>query len=865
MNDAHDTSRFDWGQSADRFQQDPASPPIGSGAKATSAASAAGAPIDLEQARNFLTALAPGETHFTFQTFDDSEAKQPKLARVMHGSLVEWLPELARLSTLGAGMFVTVNRTDLRGRRETNIVAVRALVADLDDAPLSVLERFGLPPHIIVISSPSRFHVYWKVKDIERTEFTDLQKRLAALLGGDPSVSDLPRVMRLPGSQHQKNPANPHLVWFQAREHSGPYEAKPFRAALAAAERNSVSHKGRADEGVPAARLRRPNGKGERLAGEGGPRPFDEFAPARAPEPWTETGEARLRSALAFIPALDRDTWLKVGFALYDLAAVGPRWPGREMWDEWSRTCQEKFNPVDQEKTWASFGCRDYDGPRITVATIYHLAKEHGWMDRSSTCFDASLVAPKEGIDFSRRLRTDAGNALAFLDLFGDDLKFVEKWRCWIVWDGSRWVEASDIAILPLARRATEEMLKSAIAQPAGNSDRDASIKHAFATQRDARLRAMINLAKGEPRARIEPNVLDANAWLLGCPNGTLDLRTGKLRQARREDFITKQIGVAFDPGATCPRFREFLDWATQGDRERAAFLRALAGYALTGEVCEEQMCVFVGDGDNGKSTLVMTLYDLFGDYAVKVRSDLLVHAQGKEGAPSPDVAALRGMRLAVVSETEDGCLLSEARIKDIVSNEVIAARRLHRDPFTFPPTHKIILSTNHRPHVRGTDHGIWRRLAIVRFNATIAEEAKVADFRERLLRPELPGILNWAVEGLMRWRRDGLGLPGSVRAATAEYRSEMDTVGQWIEERTDPDPEAESTVKTLHSDYVFWLGPPGRHVQPFGARRFSEELERKGYAACKKDGARARRGLKLKPPHSFGSFGSTAHLQVVR
>ena len=361
----------------------------------------------------------------------------------------------------------------------------------------------------------------------------------------------------------------------------------------------------------------------------------------------------------------------------------------------------------------------------------------------------------------------------------------------------------------------------------------------------------MINLAKGEPRARIEPDALDADLWLLGCPNGTLDLRTGKLREARREDFITKQIRVAFDPSATCPRFREFLDWASQGDRELAAFLQAFAGYALTGEVCEEKMCVFVGDGDNGKSTLVMTLFDLLGDYAVKVRSDLLVHAQGKEGAPSPDVAALRGRRLAIVSETEDGCSLSEARIKDIVSNEVIAARKLHCDPFEFRPTHKIILSTNHRPHVRGTDHGIWRRLAIVRFNATIAEEAKVADFRERFLRPELPGILNWVVEGLMRWRRKGLGLPASVRAATAEYRSEMDTVGQWLEEKTERDPGAIAAVRGLYADYVFWLGAQGR---PVGARRFGEELERKGYAADRlPDGTRARRGIKWK---SLGSTG---------
>src|SRR5208337_4000191 len=232
-------------------------------------------------------------------------------------------------------------------------------------------------------------------------------------------------------------------------------------------------------------------------------------------------------------------------------------------------------------------------------------------------------------------------------------------------------------------------------------------------------------------------------------------------------------------------------------------FLQTFAGYSLTGEVCEEKMCVWFGGGDNGKTTAGMTLFDLMGDYAAKIRSDLLVHVQGKEGAPSPDVAALHGKRYVIASETDEGCLLSEAQIKDIVSNEPITARRLHRDPFTFRPTHKITLWTNHPPYVRGTDHGIWRRLAMVRFNAMIAEKAKVADFRERVLRPELPGILNWAVEGLMKWKRDGLSLPKSVRETTAEYRGEMDTVAQWLEERTEKDEASIVSVKTLHSDYA--------------------------------------------------------------
>ena len=509
-------------------------------------------------------------------------------------------------------------------------------------------------------------------------------------------------------------------------------------------------------------------------------RPIDEPGGDRsdgqncAHEPWSDVGEARLKSALAAISAKERDIWLRCGFALHDLVAGDTRWPGRRMWDDWSATCPEKFNAADQEKTWASF--ERATGPRVTVATIYHWARQGGWVDPStpfSTARDeAPPTEPKPGVDFSRRLRTDANNALIFLDLFGENLRYVEKWGCWHVWGGVRWLEVSDLALLPMARRATELILTWAVALPTTNADREAWIKHAIATQKDARLRAIIGLAKGEAHVRNEPDALDADPWLLGCPNGTLDLRTGELRPARREDYITKQIGVAFDPDADCPRWRKFVDWAAQGDLEVIEFLQKFAGYALTGEISEEMMCAFVGDGANGKSTFLMTLYDLLGDYVGKARSDLLVHPQGKEGAPSPDVAALHGKRLVIVSETEDGCSLSEARIKDIVSNEKIAARRLHRDPFTFLPTHKIILATNYPPHVRGTDAGIWRRLAIVRFNATIGEEEKVADFHEQFLRPELPGILNWAVKGLLNWRRVGLHLPQSVREATAEYGS---------------------------------------------------------------------------------------------
>jgi hypothetical protein len=346
-------------------------------------------------------------------------------------------------------------------------------------------------------------------------------------------------------------------------------------------------------------------------------------ADLQSPMAWAEDAESRLRSALKSLAARDRDVWFKVGAALHDLPKDDSRWAElvRRLWDEWSQSCPEKFDPAAQERTWESFG-REYEGQRVTVATIYLWARETGWRDPAypTTRSDADAVlgpsqstglnsnnalageslhqpfarlaatdapeqsaiglglpTPKSGVDFASHERTDAGAALTFLDMFGENLRFIEKWGHWIVWDGARWAEASDIALLPLARLTTEEMIQWATAQPFGDN-RAAWIKHALATQRDARLRAMVNLANGEPRARIEPDSIDADLWLLGCPNGTLDLRTGKLLEARREDLITKQIGAEFDPKADCPQWRGFVDWATQGDRAQAVFLQTFAG-----------------------------------------------------------------------------------------------------------------------------------------------------------------------------------------------------------------------------------------------------------------------------------------------
>ena len=530
--------------------------------------------------------------------------------------------------------------------------------------------------------------------------------------------------------------------------------------------------------------------------------------------------------------------WREAGMALK--AAYGDE-AGFELW---GLTHIDDHARADAPAQWSSFAAE----PRaddMTIATICKAALDAGYV--SPTRAPAPPIGPAPDVDPTRFRWTDAGNALLFVALFKENIRYVEKWRLWLAWDGRRWVDLSDAAMLPQARAVTEHMF----AHAAKMTDQDRQTKlraYALASQKEPRLHAMLNLAKGEPEIRLEPDRLDADPFLLGCPNGTLDLRTGELREARREDFITKSIAAAYDRAAQCPNWRRFLEFATQGDSGTSEHLQRFAGYALTGSVREEKLFAFFGGGENGKTTFLMTLAAMMGGYADKARKDLLLQSQGEKGAASPDVAALQGKRLVIVSETDEGCTLAEAQVKEITSNEPIAARRLHRDPFTFMPTHKTVLMTNNRPFVKGTDHGIWRRLNIVGFKAEIAEAVKNLDFRETVLAPELAGILRWAVEGCLKWRRDGLKPSAAVSKATVEYRAQMDFIGQWIEERTDPNAAANDFTPgaLAYSDYVTWAKI--EQYPAVGRRKFSDELDKRKFLLDSGAGhTRGFRGLKLK------------------
>jgi putative DNA primase/helicase len=360
------------------------------------------------------------------------------------------------------------------------------------------------------------------------------------------------------------------------------------------------------------------------------------------------------------------------------------------------------------------------------------------------------------------------------------------------------------------------------------------------------RINAMIDLARSEPNIPILPDKLDANPWLLNCINGTLDLRIGTLKEHCREDYITKLCSVPYDANATCPTWEKFIN-EIMPLPELAEYLQRFLGYCLTGQVNEQYIWIFWGGGSNGKSTLLTIILEMFGlDYAMKAPIDFLMAKKGSEHPTGK--ADIFGKRLIACVETGEGKRLDEVFVKELSGGDKIRARRMKENYWEFSPTHKVILCTNHKPAIKGTDHAMWRRVRLVPFTVTIADD-KADKLLLDKLRLELPGILAWAVRGCLKWQTSGLGAPDAVKAATAEYRSEQDVLSAFIEECCLEHAEAKCMLSTLYASFSTWTKANGEAFdQPISLRGFAASLRAKNFKSHVADGT-VFKGLDLRPP----------------
>ena len=293
-----------------------------------------------------------------------------------------------------------------------------------------------------------------------------------------------------------------------------------------------------------------------------------------------------------------------------------------------------------------------------------------------------------------------------------------------------------------------------------------------------------------------------------------------KVEDAYR-NFCTRLAPIEYLANAKCETWQRFLNEIFAGDQELIAWLQRLGGYCLTGDVREQILPVLWGSGANGKSTLLKALLGICGDYAMQAPASLLIDC----GAQHPtDKASLFGKRLAVAAETGDGDRLDEEKIKALTGGDRISGRKMHQDFWEFDPTHKLLLVTNHRPRIRGTDHGMWRRVRLVPFTVAIPDDRQDKHLPDKL-RGEQSGILAWLVQGCLDWQRHGLGLPASVQAATAQYRASEDTLNEFLETCCERDPEGLVGASELLDTYKRHTGDCA-----MSAKRLAGLLRERGF-----------------------------------
>lgn len=432
---------------------------------------------------------------------------------------------------------------------------------------------------------------------------------------------------------------------------------------------------------------------------------------------------------------------------------------------------------------------------------------------------EAARIFPQE------RHMSDLGNAGFLVERHVENIRYAAQQGKWLVWDGRRWQtdETGEV------ERLTKDTMRALLHAASSHDDfkeMEKQVKFAIKAQDRPRIEAAQRLAQTEPGIPILTEQLDSDPWLLNCQNGTINLRNGQLLAHRREHLITKVLTVAYDPDAQAPIWEQFLARIMNDDQELINFLQNAIGYSLTGLTVEQCLFYLFGLGSNGKSTLIETVFELLGHYAKRLSSEALMLKTNGGGIPN-DVAMLTGARLVVASEVEEGAKLNEAKIKELTGSDTVTARFLHQEFFAFKPQFKLWIAGNHKPIIKGTDLGIWRRIRLIPFNATISAEEKDSKLQAKLLL-ELPGILAWAVRGCLAWQRDGLTAPKSVVNATANYRSESDLVGQFLDECCDLAPLAQTSGKVIYMAYRQWSETQG--TRAMSATMLARKLTERGF-----------------------------------
>ena len=405
---------------------------------------------------------------------------------------------------------------------------------------------------------------------------------------------------------------------------------------------------------------------------------------------------------------------------------------------------------------------------------------------------------------------------------------WVDGWGRWLAWDGAHWKHDDTLSVYDKARRICRDAAEQCGKQQTAQRVRSAQT-----------VSAVERLARADRKHAATVEQWDANSWALNTPAGIVDLRTGRMRPAAREDYCAKITAAA--PGGDCPLWRKFLSDITAGDKDLQSFLQRMCGYALTGATYEHALFFLYGTGANGKSVFLSAITGALGEYARIAPIETFIASQNE--AHPTDLAGLQGARLVVATETEEGRRWAESKLKALTGGDRIAARFMRQDFFEFTPQFKLAVSGNHRPGLRSVDEAMRRRMNLVPFSVTIPAAKRDGKLAEKL-RAEWGGILAWAVEGCLAWQRVGLAPPKAVTSATNDYMDAEDALGRWLDERTAKDKNAKAGSSVLFLAWQQWAASTGEYIG--SQKRFSQNLEARGYRVGRTRKERVFIGLRL-------------------
>lgn len=449
--------------------------------------------------------------------------------------------------------------------------------------------------------------------------------------------------------------------------------------------------------------------------------------------------------------------------------------------------------------------------------------------------FDSPEVNLTEAVDLTEAPPKFSEDAIAaqWTRMHGKDWRYVAEWGAWFKWDGKGWRRDQTLEILDRLRAMSRFAVHWDVSQVLTPSAKRSlcSVKFASAVER---------FARSAREHALTTDVFDNDLWLLGTPDGVVDLRTGKLRPAEREDYITKRTAVA--PGGDCPKWREFLHQCTNDDDNLEAYLQRLAGYCLTGTFSEQMFAFLYGTGGNGKGVFIRQLIGMLGDYATTASMDTFTESRNQRH--ETEFARLHGMRLVSAQETEEGRRWAQAKIQELTGGDKITTRFMHKDHFTFQPQFKLIFVGNHKPSLRSVNDAIKRRCHLVPFTKTVKVEDQDVELDAKL-KSEWPGILQWAIDGCLEFQRDRLMPPLAIMEATKDYLQAEDTLLQWVDECcTDTEGQKERS-SVLYKNYSHWCERVGEH--PHSAKRWLSNIREKGYEVRRLDGYNTVQRLKLR------------------